>query len=73
MRLTVRVVSTAVLPRSRRKAMQGDEGDGKGCCSSAGVEGCCFGGSAEFLSIVGEGFAPATSFWLARISDLFLI
>ena len=69
MRPTVRVVSMTVLPRSRRKATQGDEGDGEGCCSSAGVEGCCSGGSAEFLSIVGEGFAPTTSFWLARISD----
>ena len=69
MRPTVRVVSTAVLPRSRRKATQGDEGDREGCCSSARVEGCCFGDSAEFLSIVGEGFAPAASFWLAEISD----
>ena len=36
MRPTVRVVSTAVLLRSRRKATQGDEGDGEGCCPAQG-------------------------------------
>ena len=44
-------------------------GDDKGCYSSIGVEGCCSGGSAEFLSILGEGFALVALFWLAGISD----
>ena len=56
MRLMVRVASTAVLPRSRRKAMQGMRAMVKDVASAQGLKFFEQSGRGfEFLSVVGEG------------------
>ena len=68
MRPMVRVVSMAVLLRSRRKAAQGMRAMAKDVALAQGSKDVASVVLLIFFSVVGEGFAPVASFWLAGIS-----